>query len=203
MTDKKITDAEVAALAQVSSKIQEDYKAPLVDPWEGSPFAWIKTRSSRTVGAIGEKLVEGWSAGNGFEVSRTGDSDADRLIHGHRVEIKFSTLWKTGVYKFQQIRDQNYDYCFCLGVSPFEAHAWLIPKAVLREHVIGKMGQHTGVAAADTAWLSFTVGQEYDWMKPYGGSLAEVKAFIGNAGKGSHVAPPSKVKPKPKGKPNR
>jgi hypothetical protein len=114
------------------------------------------------------------------------------------VEIKFSTLWKTGVYKFQQIRDQNYDYCFCLGVSPFEAHAWLIPKAVLREHVIGKMGQHTGVAAADTAWLSFTVGEAYEWMKPHGGSLSDVKAILTKLGMGNHVAPPSKAKAKGK-----
>lgn len=198
MTDKKIIDTEVAALAKVSSKIEQDYKAPLVDPWQGSPFTWIRARSSRTVGAIGEKLVEGWSAGNGFEVSRTGDSEADRIIHGHRVEIKFSTLWKSGVYKFQQIRNQKYDYCLCLGVSPFEAHAWLIPKAVLLEHVIGKMGQHTGAAGADTAWLSFQVGEEYKWMKPHGGSLADVKTILNKLGKGNHVAPPSKAKAKDK-----
>jgi hypothetical protein len=198
MTDKKITDTEVAALAKVSSKIEQDYKTPLVDPWQGSPFTWIRARSSRTVGAIGEKLVEGWSAGYGFEVSRTGDSEADRIIHGHRVEIKFSTLWKSGVYKFQQIRNQNYDYCLCLGVSPFEAHAWLIPKAVLLEHVIGKMGQHTGAAGADTAWLSFQVGGEYEWMKPHGGSLSDVKTILNKLGKGSHLAPPSKAKAKGK-----
>ena len=196
MTDKKIRDTEVASLAKVSLKIQEDYKAPLVDPWEGSPFNWIRARSSRTVGAIGEKLVAGWSSGNGFEVHRTGDSDADRIIHGHRVEIKFSTLWKSGVYKFQQIRNQNYDYCLCLGVSPFEAHAWLIPKTVLLQHVIGKMGQHTGAAGADTAWLSFMVGEEYEWMKPHGGSLSEVKDILKKVGKGAHVAPPPKGKRK-------
>jgi hypothetical protein len=44
------------------------------------------------------------------------------LINGHRVEIKFSTLWQEGIYNFQQIRDQNYEYAVCLGISPFEAH---------------------------------------------------------------------------------
>ena len=132
MTDKKITDTEVVALAQVASLLQVDYSAPLDDPWQGSPFRWMKSHPSRTVGAIGEALVAGWSAAKGFDVVRSGDSDADRIIQGHRIEIKFSTLWKSGVYKFQQIRDQDYDYCFCLGVSPFDAHAWLLPKSVQR-----------------------------------------------------------------------
>lgn len=197
MTPRRTTSGGFEALVKVSSKIQKEYKAQLVDPWRGSPFTWIRTRPSRTRGAIGEKLVAGWSAANGFEVFRTGDSEADRVIHGHRVEIKFSTRWKSGVYKFQQIRNQNYDYCLCLGISPFEAHAWLIPKSIILKHVIGKMGQHTGASGADTAWLSFKVGEEHKWMKPHGGSLAKVKAIFRKAGKGPHVARPPKGKRKP------
>ncbi|MDA8399734.1 MAG: hypothetical protein M0008_06755 [Actinomycetota bacterium] len=55
------------------------------------------------------------------------------------MEIKVSTLWQSGVYKFQQIRDQEYDYLLYLGVPPFDAHAWLLPKSVLFEHVIAHM----------------------------------------------------------------
>lgn len=130
--------------------------------------------------------MAGWSAAKGFDVVRAGDSQADRIIEGHRVEIKFSTLWKNGGYKFQQIRDQNHEFCFCLGVSPFDAHAWLLPKAVLREYVIGHMGQHTGAGGADTAWLGVTVGEEYSWMKPYGGRLSDVKRLFDEAGRGKH-----------------
>ncbi|MHB8289693.1 MAG: hypothetical protein ACYDEY_10735 [Acidimicrobiales bacterium] len=90
------------------------------------------------------------------------------------MEIKFSTLWQSGVYKFQQIRDQEYDYLLCLGVSPFNAHAWLLPKPVLFEHVIGHMGQHTGVTGTDTAWLSFRSGVPYTWMRSHGGALGDV-----------------------------
>ncbi len=82
------------------------------------------------------------------------NSDADRVIHGYRVEVKFSTMWANDGYKFQQVRDQAYDQLFCLGVTPLDAHAWLVPKAVLFEHVIGHR-QHTGAGAADTAWLGF------------------------------------------------
>jgi len=182
-----ISDPEVLALAAISAALEPDYAAAADDPWIGSPFKWIKAQPSRTVGAIGESLVAGWSAAKGFDVVRSPSSQADRLIQGHRIEIKFSTLWKNGGYKFQQIRDQEYDYCFCLGVSPFDAHAWLIPKEVLLEYVIGHMGQHTGSEGADTAWLGFDVGQEFEWMKPLGGRLSDVRRLIEEAGRGPYT----------------
>ena len=92
--------------------------------------------------------------------------------------IKFSTLWKSGGYKFQQIRDQNYDFVFALGISPFDAHAWVIPKAVLKRHVIGHMGQHTGAAATDTSWLSVKVGEEPHWLMECGGSLTKARDVL-------------------------
>ncbi len=186
MANPLISDPEVLALAAIAAALEPDYAIPMDDPWNGSPFKWIKSQRSRTVGAIGESLVAGWSAAKGFDVVRSPSSEADRVIQGHRVEIKFSTLWKSGGYKFQQIRNQDYDYCFCLGVSPFDAHAWLIPKDVLLEFVIGHMGQHTGAAGADTAWMGFKVGQEYEWLKPYGGRLSDVRRLIEEAGRGPH-----------------
>jgi hypothetical protein len=173
-----ISDAEVQQLAAISAMIAPDYAPDANDPWLGSPFKWIKSQPSRTVGAIGEKLVSGWCAAKGFDVTRSPDSEADRLIQGRRIEIKFSTLWANGGYKFQQIRDQDYEYCFCLGVSPFDAHAWLIPKDALLEYVIGHMGQHTGAQGSDTAWLGFQVGHEYPWMNQFGGSLSEVNELL-------------------------
>ncbi len=107
-------------------------------------------------------------------IVRSGDSEADRVIDGKRVEIKFSTLWKTGVYKFQQVRDQNYELLFCLGISPFDAHAWLIPKRVLLDHVIGHTGQHTGAGGTDTPWINVAVGSPPDWMADYGARLSDV-----------------------------
>jgi hypothetical protein len=169
-----IQDPEVRLLVSISATLERDYMPGSDDPWAGSPFGWIRSRPSRQRGAIGEQLVAGWCAAKGLDVTRSTNSDADRVIHGHRVEIKFSTLWQSGVYKFQQIRDQQYDYLFCLGVAPFDAHAWLLPKSVLFEHVIGHMGQHTGATGTDTAWLSFQAGAPYGWMNTYGGTLGDV-----------------------------
>lgn len=166
-------DDDLQVLADVSGALSLNYVRDSDDPWAGSPFAWILTRPSRQKGAIGEELVAQWCQAKGADVRRTGDSDADRLINGHRVEIKFSTLWESGVYKFQQIRDQDYGHLLCLGISPFEAHCWVLPKSLLYTHVIGHMGQHTGSGGKDTAWLSFRAGAPYEWMRPYGGTLSE------------------------------
>jgi len=102
-----------------------------------------------------------------------------RLIKGIRVEIKFSTLWSDNkIYKFQQIRDQDYRYCFCLGVSPFAVHAWFIPKTELMKPRAGLTHQHGGTKGTDTLWLSFSPDQPPSWLTPFGGTLTQVEALI-------------------------
>ena len=104
----RITDAEVRILAQEADTLSQEYAAKRRD-WEGSPFGWIREGvSSRQKGTIGEKIVERYLAGKGFDVARSPNSEADRLINGIRAEIKMSTLWENGTYTFQQLRDQNY-----------------------------------------------------------------------------------------------
>lgn len=170
----RILESGVSGLATIASALEHEYAgAASNDPWAGSPFAWIKTRPSRQVGKIGEQLVAGWCESLGLGVARTGDSQADRVIAGRRVEIKFSTLWKNGSYTFQQLRDQNYSDAICLGVSPFDAHAWVISKATLREHVIGHTPQHTGHGGTDTFWFSVDPNAPPGWLAPCGGSLLE------------------------------
>jgi hypothetical protein len=113
----QIKDPEVLMLATIASTLKGDYvREGPDDPWAGSPFAWIRTRPSRQVGKIGEQLVAGWCAAKGLDVTRSSHSEADRVIAGRRVEIKFSTLWESGVYKFQQLRDQDYEFAVCLGI---------------------------------------------------------------------------------------
>lgn len=171
----RIEDAEFRILASISQALQVD-DASEDSRWEGSPFRWIKSRSSRQRGAIGEKLVSGWLAARSFNVSRSTDSEADRVIEHKRVEIKFSTLWRNGRYKFQQLRDQNYDLAICLGVSPFTAHCWVIPKEdILRMWRVDGLihGQHGGAAGADTAWIDVPVDAIPPWLSEYGGSLSE------------------------------
>jgi len=172
-----ISDPEVQALAAIAAILAPEYDIPN-DPWAASPFGWIRLQKSRRVGKIGEQIVSGFLAARDFDIARTGDSEADRLVNGHRAEIKFSTLWGTGVYKFQQVRNQDYEFAICLGVSPFDAHCWVLPKAVLLEHVIGKLGQHSGAGGQDTAWISLKPGAPPEWMRPCGGRLRDAVAVL-------------------------
>lgn len=182
-----ITDPDVQILAALAADKESEYAEDDV-MWAGSPFRWIKTRPSRQIGAIGESLVAGWAATRGFDVVGSKGSDSDRIIHGHRIEIKFSSLWTNNrIYKFQQIRDQEYDFCLCLGVSPFDAHAWFIPKADLMiDHPPSFVPQHGGAAGRDTKWLSFTADSPPAWLSPYGGRLGDVAKLITAAGRGSY-----------------
>lgn len=145
----------------------------LYNPWKESPLDWVKTLSSGSFGALSKTLVTNLCRNRGFDVSKSPSPQADRLLEGFRIQIKSSRMWEEGIYKFQQIRDQEYDFLFCLGISPLDVHAWALPKEVLDDHVIGHSGQHLGAGARDTFWISFKVGQEYAWMRPYGGSLAD------------------------------
>lgn len=183
-TKQVISDPDVQMLAALASTLKVDYvREGSADPWAGSPFAWIKTRPSRQVGKIGEQLVAGWCAAKGLDVTASHDSEADRVIGGRRVEIKFSTLWESGVFKFQQIRDQDYEYALCLGVSPFDARCWVISKEILRRYVIGYMPQHTGKGGTDTFWLSFPAEEPFSWLSDCGGKLADAFRILAAASK--------------------
>lgn len=182
MPEEMITDPEVRLLARIAASLEGEYVQDAA-MWAESPFRWIKGRPSRQVGAIGERLVRAWCEAKGISVARSPDSDADLVISGLRIEVKYSSLWtNNGIYKFQQIRDQHYDYCFCLGISPLDAHAWFIPKAELMvDKPPALVPQHGGRAGRDTKWLSFPAESPPHWLAPHGGTLDEVRDLIEDA----------------------
>lgn len=69
----------------------------------------------------------------------------------------------------------------CLGVSPFYAHCWVIPKSdVIRlwkvEHVIPS--QHGGAGGADTAWIDVNPDAPVEWLTHYGGPMSSAIALL-------------------------
>ena len=163
---------EFKLLASAASYIKTEFVRKS-SSWQGSPFEWILSLPSGSKGKLGKRLVYQWCAVKGLSIDGSPDSDADMLVNGHRVEVKFSTLWEANIYKFQQIRDQNYEYAVCLGISPFEAHCWVVSKKILRQYVIGHLGQHTGSAGQETAWFAVNPQSPQGWILPYGGTLEQ------------------------------
>jgi hypothetical protein len=82
-------------------------------------------------------------------------------------------MWEDGKYVFQQIRDQDYEYLLCLGISPLESHAWVMKKSEIPFDKLKH--QHGGDARGrDTWWFSVNLTSIPDWLKPFGGSLSGV-----------------------------
>lgn len=160
-------------LDRISETLAASYVGNGADPWEGSPFAWILSRTSRQKGKIGEELVAAWLTEAGFSVERSPDSEADRIVNGKRVEIKLSTLWGNGSYVFQQLRNQNYDAIICIGLSPDAAHAWVMRKSEIPFDTLRH--QHAGASGSDTWWLPVKPDFVPEWLAPYGGTLEEAR----------------------------
>lgn len=165
-------DKDTEKLAEISLELQREYAKRTDDGWRDSPFYWILLRrSSRQRGKIGEQLIERYLKLLGIEVKPSPDSDADRLINGRRVEVKFSSLWENGQYLFQQIRDQDYEYLLCLGVSPFKVHTWVIKKSDIPFDKLHH--QHGGERGRDTWWFSFKPDLPPHWL-PGKGTLQDI-----------------------------
>jgi hypothetical protein len=167
-----VINPDFELLASAAKFIKPEFKKNQ-SPWAESPFEWVLALPSASKGKLGKRLVYQWCALKGLSIDSSPDSQADMMINGHRVEIKFSTLWEANIYKFQQIRDQNYEYAVCLGISPFEAHCWVISKKVLKQYVIGHMGQHTGSGGQETAWFAINPQSPPSWILPFGGTLEQ------------------------------
>ena len=175
-------DPDLQLLVSISESLQASHYQDTA-LWEGSPFSWLLGRpSSKKKGVIFESLVSEWYRRKGFRVAGSPDSEADRIIEGFRIEIKGSTLWEAGSYRFQQIRDQNYDAILCLGISPFDVHCWIIPKREImhRWRNTEEIGpQHGGRSGTDTAWLVINPANPQAWLRCWGGSLSEASRIMG------------------------
>ncbi len=170
-------DEDYVLLADLARGLRSEYADKRTVAWVNSPFGWVRNMPSRTVGAIGEKLIAGWCAARDFNVVRSPDSDADRVIEGMPVEIKFSTLWEGGFYKFQQIRNQNYDVLLCFGVSPDGVHGWIFRKQDIPfEHL---EHQHNGARGSDTWWITVFPNNPPKWMSDtQNGTFGYIRDFF-------------------------
>lgn len=174
-----IKDPEMQLFVQCSEDLRRDHLDEETI-WTGSAFEWIQQKPSSTKGAIGKQLISSYLIHKGFDVKPSPGRGADRVIAGKRFAIKTSHLWEGGEYRFQQIRDQDYDFLLCLGISPSGVHCWIIPKQVIIDKWnSGEIqSQHRGEEGRDTAWFAIDPSAPPKWIEEWGGSLDEVVAKI-------------------------
>jgi hypothetical protein len=149
-------------LAATASYIQKDLEEQN-DLWKNSPFEWILQLPARKKGKLARQLVASWLATKGISYELSGDSSETLVINKYRFAIKFSTIWATRLYKFQQIRSEGFDYVICLGISPFNAHCWIFDRAYAIKNA---KKQH-----ATEYWMTINPEQPQDWVQGYGGTL--------------------------------
>jgi hypothetical protein len=156
-----------------------------VSVWEDSPFRWMLMLPSRSRGKAGELLATAWLQRLGYDVKPPRGSGHDRIVEGIPTEIKFSTLWKSGDYVFQQLRDQDYTYVLLLGIRPDDASAWFTPKELAFGEAVP---QHGGSSGRDTRWIRFRASSPPPWLDSYGGSLATCASVLERTFRGSAPA---------------
>jgi hypothetical protein len=142
--------------------------------WNKSKFLWIQTSPAGRKGSIGRQTVAGLL--NHANLTATLYKGMV-LVNGNNIAVKFGMMWdKKKIIKFENIRDGEFHYIFCLAIYPENGYGWLIPKeeiwkdGVIREDQDGVKSQHKG---AD-AWLHVDPAKVPKWLKKYGGELDEV-----------------------------
>ncbi len=159
---------EFVMFVATSSYLKEELEESK-DNWRDSPFEWILKLPPRKKGKLGGKLLAAWLASKGVNIDATKDASESLVINGHKVAIKFSTLWTNGFYKFQQLRRTGYEYVLCLGISPFETHCWFFEKKYVLEHATK---QHKGGRQSEY-WITVDPRNPLEWTKSCGGSLSQ------------------------------
>jgi len=171
-------------LAAISSALRES-ESPEVktledQAWEGSPFDWFRKKPSATKGRIGRDLVSGLIEAAGYPPSRQGTTIK---VGSKLIRVKTSLMWGAGDFKFEQLRDNDYDFVFCLGLYPMTSYGWLVPKEELivdgnMQDREGLTPQHGGMSGTEDFWLTVNVANIPDWLAPYGGTTEMVLKVI-------------------------
>jgi hypothetical protein len=174
-------------LADLSKTLSNNYPADLKTPedlaWERSPFDWIRKKASSTKGRIGRDFVAALLQSAGFKSYRKGVS---LEVNGKIVQIKTSFKWGAGEFKFEQFRDNGYDFVFCLGLHPDSSYGWLIPKEELivdgfmqdREGLTAQHGGQKQAEDLEDLWLTVNPSNAQDWLTRYGGTTDDVTAVL-------------------------
>lgn len=172
--------ADFDYIASLARYYRNDYEEES-NIWDGSPFDWMVELPPPKKGSLAKKMLTTWCEVKGLKVEPSTENGVDAIINGFKFAIKFSFLWSGGFYKFQQIRNQPYDYLLCLGISPSDIHCWFLPKDYAITHA---SSQHGGSQGSGTSWFAVDPSKPENWLLHYGGSLDAVHKILLSLKKG-------------------
>lgn len=160
-------------IASTASTLQEEWELAS-DMWKNSPMEWITLLPARSKGKLARRLISSWLSSKGIKFERLQDTSETIIINKVSFAIKFSTLWKNGIYQFQQIKKNGPEYIICFGISPFAAHCWVITKI---DAILNGNEQHKGASDSEY-WLAVNPDEVPNWLQPYGGKLENALQII-------------------------
>ena len=166
----------LAALEAISVKIKSTFDTPEDIEWKDHPLEWIRRHPSARIGKIGRTFLQSLCEDHALQVKKRGYS---LVIKEKKIQVRFSTGWSGGGFKFEQLRHEGFDAIFCLAITPNRVYGWAIPKSVIFDadgHLLKKDGltiQHKGKGGSDTARINVDVNSIPAWMAPHGDSLTE------------------------------
>jgi site-specific DNA-methyltransferase (adenine-specific) len=166
----KSFDSEFKEIVVDATMLQNDF-IDKNDFWKNSPLEWILHLPARSKSKLARELLQSRFSNNGFLVSKPPHSKESLVINGKEFSIKFSSIWETGHYAFQQIDGNGPEYILCFGLSPFDSHCWAIQTKVALEYA---NQQHKG----SDFWISVNPNNPPDWIEGRGGSMFEVYEVV-------------------------
>lgn len=119
------------------------------DRWKNSKYECIKTASTTAKGKFGEVFTTTLLNGIGIESTVVnggkGDFDIELTDLGITFEHKLATIDTNDYFQINAIdKNKNYDYVFCLGITPNKMVFDIIPKSWLKKHLTTNMTKAKG-----------------------------------------------------------
>ncbi len=138
------------------------------DIWQNSKYEVLKRTDSSRKGRIFKSIVRSQLLSQGFEVG-PGGKGYSLLVDGIPVEVKGSTLWENGEFRFQQLRQFDaFKRAVLVAVSPNKIHMWYVTREDLARRLFHgtRHGQHGGQSnRTGTFWLRMRSGVVPSWFR--------------------------------------
>ena len=182
---KTVYAGDYDRLVGVNKEVRKSFLSACRIDWSTSDFAWITRLPPKGRHSAAVRLLQASLLTLGLEFGcRYPDGDCVLDSTGSKrglVRVKFSTLWSTGVYRFQQLyRDEKAGHVLLFGLCPDQVDFWILPQRVILRKWGGDVvkEQHGN----RTAWMTLRPGGEGSpkWLERYRKGLDAIVRALGS-----------------------